>query len=105
MEFKFEQCTIQNSQIGNKNTMYSNSMTDDDWEKIENIFKQKMDEIKSDSNTYGLLYEGQKYIAAKNEKGIKNFVKDHAIELSKNIFYNITSASIITLLSKIGIYI
>lgn len=105
MEFKFEQCTIQNSQIGNENTMYNNSLTDDDWEKIRNIFEQKMHEDGMDLNAYRLLNESQKYITARNEKGIKNFVKAHAIELSKNIFYNITSTSIIALLSKIGIYI
>ena len=50
-----------------------------------------------------LLKEGKKFVSDRDENGIKNFVKIHLNEFSKNIFYNITSAGIIALLSKIGI--
>lgn len=112
MEYNFNQCNMDRIQIGGNNNVMNNAptynmetLTENDWKYIEQIFEQKLQEIKSGSNSYRFLDESKKYICKRDETSLKNLIKEHSREFFKNIFYNITSTEIIKLLAKIGILI
>lgn len=99
------QTTILNSQIGDNNTYYNGSLTENDWKSLEHIFEQKIDEFHSDSDLYRFFNESKKFVSDKNKEGLKNHFKKNCTEFIKNVLYNMASTGILTLLSKIGIYI
>lgn len=112
MENNFNQCNMNHIQIGgSNNVMYyapTNNielLTENDWKYIEQIFEQKLQELKNGTNSYRFLQESKKYISKRDDVSLKKLIKEHNREFLKNIFYNITSTEIIKLLAKIGIFI
>lgn len=99
------QTNILYSQIGDNNTYYNESFTENDWKNIENIFNQQLMELDNNSDLYYFFSESKKYASDKNEKGLKIFFQKHSVEFLKNVFYNMSSTGIIALLAKIGISI
>lgn len=98
--------TIINSQIGDNNTTYYNdSLTENDWKNLERFFDQSLKEINNDSNLYRFFSESKKCASDKNTVALKDHYKRNCTEFIKNVLYNMASTSIITLLSKIGIFI
>ena len=107
MEFNFNgQTTVINSQIGNNNTYNNNSLAENDWENLREIFSQLLQEMRNnDSDSYLFFDESIKYTFNKDKKGLKNHFKKNCTEFIKNVIYNMASTGIITLLSKIGIFL
>ena len=111
MEINFNgNATINNSSIGNNNAVYNTaynneSLTDNDWKSIENIFDQKLKELGNDSDLRYFFSESKKLASTKDKKGLKYHFKNDCTDFIKNVLYNMASTGIITLLSKIGILI
>lgn len=99
------QTTIEKSQFGDNNTYNNESFIENDWEKIEDIFNQKLMELDNNSDLYYFFSESKKYASNKNENGLKNFFQKYSVEFLKNVLYNMSSTGIIALLAKIGISI
>lgn len=100
------QTTIISSQIGDNNTAYYNdSLSESDWKIIENNFNQLLKEMSKESDMYHFFETSNKYISSKDAVGLKNHFKKNCTEFIKNVFYNMASTGIISLLSKIGIII
>lgn len=106
MAFNFNgQTTITNSQIGDNNIYYNELVINDIWKNIEDIFEQKANELKNDSYLCYFFNESKKYASNKNKNGLIIFFERYTKDFLKNVFYNISSTGIITLLDKIGIHI
>lgn len=106
MEFNFNgQTNIINSQIGNNNTFNNEPLSENDWKNIENFFDQKLKEVGTDSDLCHFFSKSKTYASDKNTKGLKEFFEKNCNEFIKNVLYNMASARIITILSKIGIII
>lgn len=99
------QNTIINSQIGDHNTYYNNSLTENDWENLEKIIDQLLKELSDNSDLCCFFNKSKKYASTKNEAGLKDHFKKNCTEFIKNVLYNMASTGIIALLSKIGIII
>ena len=69
MKYNFNQCNLGNIQIGGKQNVMNNAptynmepLTENEWKYIEQIFDQKLQEIKNGTNSYRFLNESKKYI-------------------------------------------
>lgn len=106
MEFIFNgNNQIINSQMGENNIYNNEIQVNDVWKKIENIFDQKANELKNDSDLCYFFDESRKYAYEKDKNGLMIFFERYTKDFLKNVFYNIASTGIITLLDKIGIHI
>ena len=105
-KFNFDNCTLNNSQVGDKNFMsISNPVINKDWEELEKFFESKLQMLEKDTIYYFLAKEAEDYTKKRDKKGLKDFIQKYASEFASGIFCNIASTGIINILERLGIQI
>lgn len=107
VEINFNNSSIFNAQIGNKNKMYMNNnshqsaITEKHWEEIDSILNKKlMTNTLSESQSM-LTNNALEYVEKRDEQGFRKFWVSNKDNFLTNLFSNLASSGLLELLNHL----
>lgn len=106
MQINFgENIKIGNAQFGNNNTM--NIMDNDavlqdrNWEELQQFLDERLRHLMPTENAYKVASEAMEYTKAKDETGLKGFIKRNKETFFTNVLSDIASSGLVLAISKL----
>jgi len=102
-DIKFENVTINNSQVlGKNNTQINvNNKETFDWNKLDNILCERISELDPKSKDYFLAKSAKECVDKKDKKSLRNIVMQNMGEFSKNILCKLAAGELSMLIEQL----
>ncbi|MBD5395836.1 MAG: hypothetical protein HDR71_16600 [Lachnospiraceae bacterium] len=77
------------------------SITDEEWKKLENVFKEIVAQTEVNSYEHMLAVNAQYQISKRDKKGLHKVIAENLNDFKNNILVNVVSGSIMEIINKI----